>query len=242
VTPDGSQASMELRATAPVGLDASLAIVGRTGSDPQAGTVTTVVQHIPGGGNGSVSLPNPGSYGRITAVLANEDASEAGFSGTDWIWTKDAQPFTNVRVVPPGTPPDPPPAGSTTTTTPSTSSPAPVATPKLSSKLALHSPQRLSTALKRGVLVRVRCNQACRVRVELRISRSTAKRLQLPVVIGTGVVKLSKAGVRSFRVHLTKRARNGLKGRRSVRLTARMRASRGSAKTALHSVRVTIRR
>ena len=120
--------------------------------------------------------------------------------------------------------------------------PAATPTPKLTSKFSLRSRQGLKTILSRGVLVRVRCNQACRVRVELRLSRSTARRLHLPSVIGVGVVKLSKAGVKSFRVHLTRRAREHLRGMRSLRLTARMRATRGSAKAPLRSLRVTIRR
>jgi hypothetical protein len=233
VTPDGSQPALELHATAPAGLDATLALVGRTGSDPHAGTVTTAVQRIAGGGAGTVTLANPGSYGRITAVLANADASQSGFGGNDWVWTKDAQPFQDVRVTPPG---------GTAATTVQPAAPAVSAAPKLTSKFSLRSRQALKTILSRGVLVRVRCNQACRVRVELRLSRSTARRLHLPSVIGVGVVKLSKAGVKSFRVHLTRRARSHVRDMRSLRLTARLRATRGSAKAPLRSVGVTVRR
>ena len=236
VTPDGSQPALELHATAPAGLDSTLALVGRTGSDPHAGAVTTVVQRIAGGGAGSVTLANPGSYGRITAVLVNADASQSGFDQVagDWIWTKDAQPLQGVRVTGPSSA-----AAAAQPVAPT--APAATPTPKLTSKFSLRSRQALKTILSRGVLVRVRCNQACRVRVELRLSRSTARRLHLPSVIGVGVVKLSKAGVKSFRVHLTRRARKRLRGMRSLRLTARMRATRGSAKAPLRSLRVTIR-
>jgi hypothetical protein len=238
VTPDASQPSLELHATAPPGLDSTLALVGRTGSDPHAGTVTTAVRRIAGGGAGTVTLANPGSYGRITAVLANADASQSGFSGSDWVWTKDAQPFQGVRVTGPGSA-----AAAAQPVAPAApAAPAATPTPKLTSRFSLRPRQALKTILSRGVLVRVRCNQACRVRVDLRLSRSTARRLHLPSVIGVGVVKLSRSGVKSFRVHLSRRARKHVRGLRSLKLTARMRATRGSAKTPLRSLRVTVRR
>ena len=173
---------------------------------------------------GSVVLQGPGSFGRITAVLVNADFSQAGFDGSDWIWSRDGQAFQNVQLVAPAPPF------------------VPAVRLKLTSRLALRSPQRLRTALRRGVLARVRCNQACRVRVDLRLDRRTARRLHLRRVVGTRVVTLERAGVRSIRVRIGRRARLVLRSRKRVRLTARMRASRGSARAALLSRRVTLKR
>jgi hypothetical protein len=233
VAADASQPAVELRADAPAGLDATLALVGRTGGDPAAGTVTTALQRLPDGGPGGVTLPNPGAYGRITAVLVNADVEQSGWSGSqqDWIWNRDDQPFQNVRVVAAGTSP---------ASSPSTG-PSSVA-PRLRSRIALRSPQRLAAVLARGVLARVSCNQACRVRVELRLGRRTARRLRLPLVVGSRVTDLSRAGSRLVRVRLSRRARATLRGRRGVRLTVRMRASGGSARTALFSRRLLLRR
>lgn len=35
--------------------------------------MTAVTRYLPKGGDGDVSLPNPGTYSRITAVVANVD-------------------------------------------------------------------------------------------------------------------------------------------------------------------------
>jgi hypothetical protein len=228
VTPDVTQSGIELHADVPAGVDSTIALVGRTGIDSAAGTVTSSAQRLPAGGSGAVSLASPGSYGRITAVLANGDFSQSGFNGTDWIWTRDAQPFQNVRIT--SLAPAAPRSNPTTST------------PKLTLKLALASPQRLRTALRRGVLARVRCNQSCRVRVELRLDRRTARRLHLKRLVGTRVVTLTRSGVRSVRVKVAPRARAKLRTRKRVRLIARMRGSHGSSRAALLTRRVTLKR
>jgi hypothetical protein len=224
VTPDATRAAIELSANAPAGSDSTLALVGRTGADPAAGTVTTAAKRLPSGGTGRVALANPGSFGRITAVLVNADFSQAGFDGIDWIWSRDGQAFQNVQVVAPAPPV------------------VPAARLKLTSRLSLRSPQRLLTALRRGVLARVRCNQACRVRMELRLDRRTAHRLHLRRVVGRRVVILKRAGAGSVRVRIGRRARVKLRRRKRVRLTVRVRASHGSARAALLSRRVTLKR
>jgi hypothetical protein len=224
VRPDATRPAIEFQANAPAGVDSTIALVGRTGPDPAAGTVAIATKRLPGGGTGSVAMQAPGSFGRITAVLANADFSQAGFAGDDWIWSRNGQAFQNVQVVP------------------AAAAVARAARLKLTSRLALRSPQRLRTALRRGVLARVRCNQACRVRVGLRLGRRTARRLHLKRVVGARVVILKRAGVKSFRVRIGRRARLELRGRERVHLTARMRASRGSARAALLSRRVTLKR
>jgi hypothetical protein len=92
-------------ATLPSGVTGGVALVGRTGADPNAGTVTSNVTPIPSGGSGAVQLDNPASFGRITAVVSNSDTSRAGFdpAADDWIWTRDAT-GVSVSVSQPGQP------------------------------------------------------------------------------------------------------------------------------------------
>jgi hypothetical protein len=92
VTPTAAGA-FRLNVAAPEGTSSAIALVGRTGADPAAGTTTTRFRMLPAGGAGSVELASPGSFGRITAVVVNADASQAGFGSTDWNYTKDDAPF-----------------------------------------------------------------------------------------------------------------------------------------------------
>ena len=221
VTRKSSRSAVQLKVDVPAGLDATVALVGRTGPDPGAGRVVTETQRLPNGGKGTVTLANPGGYGRITAVLANADFSQSGHNGSDWAWTRDGQAFQNVQVV------SPPPRS---------------ARRRLTSRLTLKSPQRIATVLKRGVLASVRCNQACKGKVELTLDRKTARKLGLKRVVATKTVTLKKAGVKSLRLKLNKRARAKLRKRGAVPLTARMRATRGSARSASHTHRLRLRR
>ncbi|HEX6711809.1 MAG TPA: fibronectin type III domain-containing protein, partial [Thermoleophilaceae bacterium] len=84
--------TIRLTGTLPAGTNGAVALVGRTGPDPNGGAVTSSVTPMPSGGTGVVSLDNPGQFGRITAVVVNADPSQAGFSAQtqDWIFTKDA--------------------------------------------------------------------------------------------------------------------------------------------------------
>lgn len=54
------------------GTRSSISLVARQGPET-SGTVTAVTRYLPKGGDGDVSLPNPGTYSRITAVVANVD-------------------------------------------------------------------------------------------------------------------------------------------------------------------------
>jgi hypothetical protein len=90
----GWPAVLRLDGELPAGVTGGLALVARTGGDPLTGTVTKVVQQLPDGGAGSIQLPNPDGYGRITAVLANADTDTTAFQGGDWVFSADAQPFT----------------------------------------------------------------------------------------------------------------------------------------------------
>jgi hypothetical protein len=84
--------SIRLTGTLPAGTNGAIALVGRTGGDPNGGTVTSNVVPMPTGGTAVVSLDNPAQFGRITAVVVNADPSQSGFDSNaqDWIFTKDA--------------------------------------------------------------------------------------------------------------------------------------------------------
>ncbi|MEA2424078.1 MAG: hypothetical protein QOH13_488, partial [Thermoleophilaceae bacterium] len=103
--PSDSPPVIRLTATLPAGTSGAIALVGRTGADPAAGTVTSNLTPMPAGGFGAVQLDNPAAFGRITAVVVNSDASKAGFDFTadDYVFTKDAQDVV-ATVIEPGVP------------------------------------------------------------------------------------------------------------------------------------------
>jgi hypothetical protein len=47
----------------------------------------------PQGGHTSVTLPDPGRFDRITAVVVNASYDTNGWNGSDWNWTEDQQPI-----------------------------------------------------------------------------------------------------------------------------------------------------
>jgi hypothetical protein len=85
---------IKLGATAPNGTNAAIALVGRTGGVPGGHTVIAM-KPLPKGGQGSVTLKNPGNFSRITMVLINADFQVSGASQLtgDWTYKRDAQPF-----------------------------------------------------------------------------------------------------------------------------------------------------
>jgi uncharacterized protein DUF6055 len=86
--------AVAVRATAPRGIAASLALIGRLGSE-RRGRVVTRLDYSRGGGRLFARLPQPRRYSRITAVLVNADASAGGFSARrlDWLYLTDRIPF-----------------------------------------------------------------------------------------------------------------------------------------------------
>ena len=95
--------------------------------------------------------------------------------------------------------------------------------------------QRLSTVLRRGVLVRATCSSACRTRSAAH--RRTTRGLRL----GRRAVTFSRAGTRSFRVRLTKAGRRSLRRSRVSRLGLIVRARdlrSGALRTGRASVRL----
>jgi hypothetical protein len=83
-----------VRAIAPRGTAAGLALVGRRGRERHGRTVTRF-DFSQGGGRLAVRLASPGRYGRITAVVVNADAEANGFSARwlDWRYLTDRIPF-----------------------------------------------------------------------------------------------------------------------------------------------------
>jgi hypothetical protein len=93
--------ALEVHLTAPEGVAAGLALVGRIGSETDGRTVKAV-DYVEAGGELTATLPDPGRFQRVTAVLVNADAQAAGFSAKhlDWRYLTDGVPFAvSARVV-----------------------------------------------------------------------------------------------------------------------------------------------
>jgi hypothetical protein len=83
-----------VRARAPQGIAAGLALVGRIGSE-RHGRILSTLRFRRGGGEMRVRLARPGRFSRLTAVLVNADTSAEGFSARrlDWSYLTDSAPF-----------------------------------------------------------------------------------------------------------------------------------------------------
>ncbi len=83
-----------VRLTAPRGVAAGLALVGRLGSERHGHAVTRLAYRR-GGGRMVVRLRDPGRFSRITAVVVNADARARGFDARrlDWRYLTDRLPF-----------------------------------------------------------------------------------------------------------------------------------------------------
>jgi hypothetical protein len=103
--PGDAPRTIRLTGTLPTGTAGAVALVGRTGADPNGGTVTTSLTPMPSGGTGAVLLDDPAQFARITAVVVNADASQSGFDQAvdDYVFTKDA-PAVVASMAEPGAP------------------------------------------------------------------------------------------------------------------------------------------
>ena len=83
-----------VEATAPHGIAAGVALVGRIGSE-RHGRVLSALSFERNGGPMTVRLARPGRFSRLTAVLVNADTSASGFSARrlDWAYLTDSAPF-----------------------------------------------------------------------------------------------------------------------------------------------------
>jgi len=93
VHPRGDRAVV-VHASAPPGVAAGLALVGRVGSERHGRVVSRLRFHQQGGAM-TVRLARPRRFERITAVLINADTSAEGFSARrlDWNYLTDTAPF-----------------------------------------------------------------------------------------------------------------------------------------------------
>jgi hypothetical protein len=80
--------------TAPEGVAAGLALVGRIGSERHGRTVKAVA-YSRTGGKLTARLSDPARFQRITAVVVNADTSAAGYSAghLDWHYLTEETPF-----------------------------------------------------------------------------------------------------------------------------------------------------
>lgn len=91
-----------VKAAAPLGIAAGLALVGRIGSE-RRGRVVSTMRFKRHGGRMVVRLGRPGRFDRLTAVLVNSDTSAFGFSARrlDWAYLTDSAPFrVSARLLP----------------------------------------------------------------------------------------------------------------------------------------------
>ncbi|MEA2470942.1 MAG: hypothetical protein QOE38_1941, partial [Thermoleophilaceae bacterium] len=77
--PVSSAPRIRLAMSAPSGTSAAVALVGLTGGSP-GGTLVEVEHFLGKGGNGTVTLENPGNLTRLSAVLVNADTKHGAFS------------------------------------------------------------------------------------------------------------------------------------------------------------------
>jgi hypothetical protein len=85
---------VEVEATAPRGVTAAVALVGRIGGG-RGGRTVSKLSFKPHGGAMAIRLDRPGRFQRITAVLINADTRAEGFSARrlDWNYLTDTAPF-----------------------------------------------------------------------------------------------------------------------------------------------------
>jgi hypothetical protein len=92
--PAQSDRTVVVEAAAPPGIDAGLALVGRIGAGRHSRLITRL-RFERNGGSLRVTLPRPGRFQRITAVVVNADTRAHGFDARrlDWNYLTDTAPF-----------------------------------------------------------------------------------------------------------------------------------------------------
>lgn len=99
--PVQSGRAVEVHVTAPSGIPAGLALVGRTGSELH-GQTTENIDYSEGGGELVATLPDPGRFQRITAALVDADTAISGYDAEQraWRYRTGAEPFrVSARIV-----------------------------------------------------------------------------------------------------------------------------------------------
>jgi subtilisin family serine protease len=119
-------------------------------------------------------------------------------------------------------------------------SPPAVAADRIAPLLVLRLARRhdLRAALRRGLLLRVHCSEACELRGELLVGRTAIARY---VLIGQGRGGARQAGWTALRVRVTPRGRRILRRRRTMLARVRVRAADSSGNARRLSRRVLLR-
>ena len=106
---------------------------------------------------------------------------------------------------------------------------------------------RLAAAVRRGLSVLVRCSEACRARVDVRVDGATARRLRLarsarPVTVAAADAALAGARPERVALRLTAAARRALRSQRRVTMTLSAAVADRAGNTRRTSRRATLRR
>jgi Big-like domain-containing protein/calcineurin-like phosphoesterase family protein len=91
--------------------------------------------------------------------------------------------------------------------------------------------QGLRTVLRRGLRLRVRCSEACRVGAELRLSRPLARRLRVPERVGRAARAAPAGRPAVIRIRLSRRAEARLRRLPAVQVRVRVTAADASGNT-----------
>jgi Big-like domain-containing protein/PKD domain-containing protein len=145
-----------------------------------------------------------------TITVTREDAPADGGNAGDPHDTPGTAEATGTPQGP-GTPGTPSAPG-----TPDTPRPGADTTPPSGRVLVLKG-QKLRTVLKRGLKTSVKLDEPSSVRIVLSLNKKTAKKLKLPVIVGS-LTKSASPGSATYTVRLSKKAAKKLKSLRSVPL------------------------
>jgi hypothetical protein len=120
--------------------------------------------------------------------------------------------------------------------------PAAIAAPVTLRALVAIRAQRLATALRRGLVVRVSCSTACAVQGQARLDAAVRRRLRLGAISATGAATLRRAGTVAVRLRFTAATRRALRRSRRVVLTVRVDATAPGQRPTTLRRRIVLRR
>jgi uncharacterized repeat protein (TIGR01451 family) len=216
-------------------LDPILHAVTVTSATPTLGTVTSSPAGIACPGTCSKTFQQ-GSSVTLTAhpnagLVTQWGGACAAAAGNACTLSVTGALAISVSFVPIPTPPPPPP-------------PPP---PPDTTKPALHltvagTAKRRAAVLRTGLVVSVRASEACTATLELRLTAATARRLKLPVVIGSARKTIAAAGTVRVTIRLKTVARRKLAKLASLRATLVATAKDPAGNTGKTSALVVIRR
>jgi hypothetical protein len=234
---------LQLVGQLPAGTAGAVMLVGRKGDEvwkTTSGVVST-------GGKATVTLDDPGSYERITAVVVNGSIDKAGWNGTDWAWTRDQQPIALAATALTGGPSDPGTGGPSDPGTGGPSRPGSGGSsgggqipgggesPSTLLSLKLGAAPRLSKA--KVLILTAGSGAAGTFTATASVDAATAKRLGLgrrAATIGSGRLSVRAGGSGTLKIALTGKARARLRrSKKAVTVTVRIafKGADGSATT-----------